>query len=176
MFHLQSFGDHLEFERGLSPRTLDAYRRDIEGLIEFFTRRNITTIAAAGTKDVREYVYHLKDRVLAPSSIRRTLSAIRTYYAFLVAEGHVTADPTDRVDLPRPGRKLPNVLQREEIVKLLEAPDPSDRLYWRDRALLEFTYASGVRVSELISLRTRNIDLQEGLAVVEGKGSKERVV
>jgi integrase/recombinase XerD len=176
MFHLQSFSDHLEFERGLSPRTLDAYKRDIERLIAFFNTRNITNIAAATTKDVREFVYQLKDRGLAPSSIRRTLSAIRTYYAFLVAEGHVTSDPTDRVDLPRPGRKLPNVLQREEVVKLLEAPDPTDAMYWRDRAMLEFTYASGVRVGELISLLTRNIDLQEGLAVVIGKGSKERVV
>ncbi len=176
MFHLESFCDYLSFERGLSPRTLDAYRRDIEKLIAFLVTRDITAIKAATTRDVREYSYQLKDRGLQASSIRRNLSAIRTYYAFLIAEGHVTVDPTERVDLPRPGRKLPNVLGRDDVIRLLEAPDPSDRFYWRDRALLEFTYASGVRVGELISLKVRNVDIPEGLAVVEGKGSKERIV
>jgi integrase/recombinase XerD len=176
VFHVQSFSDYLEFERGLSPRTLDAYQRDIGKLVEFLNQRDIHTIAKADTRDIREYVYRLKDQGLQATSIRRNLSAIRTYYAFLLAEGHVTADPTDRVDLPKPWRKLPNVLGRDDVVKLLEAPDPGDSLYWRDRALLEFTYASGVRVGELIALKVRNIDLQEGLAIVEGKGSKERVV
>jgi integrase/recombinase XerD len=176
VYHLQSFCEYIEFERGLSPRTIEAYKRDIERLIEFFTARGVTSVGKAETKDVREYVYQLKDRGLQPTSIRRNLSAIRTYYAFLIAEGHVTADPMDRVDLPRTWRKLPNVLGRDDVIKLLEAPDQTDRFYWRDRALLEFTYASGVRVSELMSLKVRNVDLAEGLAVVEGKGSKERIV
>jgi integrase/recombinase XerD len=176
VFHLESFCDYLDVERGLSPRTLDAYRRDIERLIAFLQLRNITGIAQASTRDIREYTYQLKDRGLQASSIRRNLSAIRTYYAFLIAEGHITADPTEHVDLPRPGRKLPNVLGREDVVRLLEAPDPGDALYWRDRALLEFAYAAGVRVGELITLKVRNLDIPEGLAVVEGKGSKERVV
>jgi integrase/recombinase XerD len=176
LFHLQSFLDYIAFERGLSPRTTDAYKRDVERLVAYLTARGIPTIAKAETSDVREYVYQLKDRGLQASSIRRNLSAIRTYYAFLIAEGHVTADPMDRVDLPRTWRKLPNVLGKEDIVRLLEAPDQADRFYWRDRAMLEFTYASGVRVGELISLKVRNVDLAEGLAVVEGKGSKERIV
>ncbi|MEO5509894.1 MAG: site-specific tyrosine recombinase XerD [Longimicrobiales bacterium] len=176
MYHVESFCDYLTVERGLSPRTLDAYRRDITSLVEFLGERGIGSIKAAGARDVREYAYQLKDRGLQSSSIRRKLSAIRTYYAFLVAEGHVTVDPTERVDLPRPWRKLPNVLGRDDVVKLLEAPDPGDRFYWRDRALLEFIYASGVRVGELIALKVRNVDIPEGLAVVEGKGNKERVV
>ena len=176
MFHLQAFLDYLSFERGLSPRTLDAYQRDIDGLVRFLNTRGIETIGAAGTKDIREYVYHLKDRDLQPSSIRRNLSAIRTYYAYLLAEGHVATDPTEKVDLPRPWRKLPNVLGREDIDRLMEAPDPGDRFYWRDRAMLEFTYASGVRVGELITLKVRDLDIPEGLAIVFGKGSRERVV
>lgn len=176
MFHLQTFCDYIEFERGLSARTLEAYKRDIEKLVEFLGGRGIGAIRDASTRDIREYVYRLKDSGLQASSIRRNLSAIRTYYSFLLAEGHVTADPMDRVDLPRTWRKLPNVLGRDDVVRLLEAPDQSDRFYWRDRAMLEFTYASGVRVGELISLKVRDIDLAEGLAVVEGKGSKERIV
>ncbi len=176
MYHLESFCDFLTVERGLSPRTLDAYRRDVTRLIEFLGARDVGSIKAAGARDIREYTYQLKDRGLQATSIRRNLSAIRTYYAFLLAEGHVTVDPTDHVDLPRPGRKLPNVLGREDVVRLLEAPDPGDRYYWRDRALLEFTYASGVRVGELITLKVRNLDIPEGLAIVEGKGSKERIV
>lgn len=176
MYHLQSFCEYLEFERGLSPRTLDAYKRDIEKLIAFLTTRGVSAIRKADTQDVREYVYQLKDQGLQPSSIRRNLSAIRTYYAFLLAEGHVEKDPTDRVDLPSTWRKLPNVLGRDDVIRLLEAPDPGDRFYWRDRAMLEFTYASGVRVGELISLKVRDLDIPEGMAVVTGKGSKERVV
>jgi integrase/recombinase XerD len=176
VFHLQAFADYLSFERGLSPRTLDAYRRDIDGLVGFLSAHGVDAIGKATAKDVREYVYHLKDRDLQPTSIRRSLSAIRTYYAFLLAEGHVSADPTEHVDLPRTWRRLPNVLGRDDIEKLMEAPDPGDRFYWRDRAMLEFTYASGVRVGELIALKVRDLDIQEGLAIVLGKGSKERVV
>src|SRR5690606_36790778 len=113
---------------------------------------------------------------LQPTSIRRNLSAIRTYYGFLLAEGAVVADPTERVELPRTWRRLPGVLSREEIARLLDAPDPADRWFCRDKALLEFAYASGVRVSELTGLRVRDVDIDEGLALVLGKGNKERLV
>lgn len=174
--HVDVFCDYLEFERGLSPRTISAYRRDIERLAEWLSSRQVAGIDAVGVRELREYSYQLKDRGLQPSSIRRNLAAIRTYFGFLLAEGYVHADPTERVDLPRGSRKLPNVLTPAEMEQLLEAPDPSDSLYWRDRALLEFAYASGVRASELIGLKVRDVDLQEGFAVVFGKGSKERMV
>lgn len=176
MYHVDAFCEFLEFERGLSPRTLTAYRRDVERLAEYLEARGTADIAGAGVAELRDYTYHLKDRGLQPASIRRNLAAIRTYFAFLLAEGHVRADPTDRVDLPRTWRRLPNVLHRDEVTRLLEAPDLGDPLYWRDKALLEFAYASGVRVSELIGLKVRDVDLQEGFAVVFGKGSKERLV
>jgi integrase/recombinase XerD len=88
----------------------------------------------------------------------------------------VVADPTDRVELPRAWRRLPDVLSRDDIARILDAPDPSERLFWRDKALLEFAYASGVRVGELITVKVRDVDLQEGLALVFGKGSRERIV
>jgi integrase/recombinase XerD len=125
---------------------------------------------------LREFVYELKDQGLQATSIRRTLSAIRTYFAFLLAENYVTADPTERVEMPKTWRRLPGVLSRDEVVQILEAPDIGDRLYWRDKALLEFAYASGVRVSELATIKVRDVDLVEGVATVFGKGAKERVV
>jgi integrase/recombinase XerD len=174
--YIDVFCDYLEFERGLSPRTITAYRKDVERLVKWLVDRDIARIDQVGVRELREYSYQLKDRGLQPASIRRNLAAIRTYFAFLIAEGHVSADPTERVDLPRGGRRLPHVLSPAEMERLLEAPDPADPLYWRDKALLEFAYAAGVRASELIGLKVRDLDLQEGFAVVFGKGSKERLV
>jgi integrase/recombinase XerD len=175
-FHVEAFCDHLSVERGLSPRTLEAYRRDVERYVAYLDGRGLQRIGDASAGDLREFIYGLKDRGLQASSIRRNMSAIRTYYGFLLAEGAVLADPTERVELPRTWRRLPGVLSRDEIERLLDAPDPSDRWFWRDKALLEFAYASGVRVSELIGLRIRDVDVDEGLAIVTGKGNKERIV
>lgn len=176
VFHLRAFLDHLSLERGLSPRTLDAYGRDVGRLVAFLREQGVDRPGAATTAHLREYVYTLKDRGLEPTSIRRNISSIRTYFAFLVAEGHVVADPSERLEAPKVWRRLPGVLSRDEVVRLLEAPDPTDPLYWRDRALLEFAYASGVRVSELITLKVRDVSIEEGFASVFGKGAKERLV
>jgi integrase/recombinase XerD len=176
VFHIDSFCAYLEFERGLSPRTIAAYRHDVVRLAEWLTAKGVGGAAGAGVAELREYAYQLKDRGLQPTSIRRNLAAIRTYFAFLIAEGLILADPTERIDLPRTTRRLPNVLNREEVERLLEAPDPGDALYWRDKALLEFAYASGVRVSELIGVKVRDVDVEEGFALVFGKGSRERLV
>lgn len=176
MESVEPFCDHLSFERGLSPRTLEAYRRDIERMAAFLESRGVCRVGDATAHDLRDYVYHLKDRGLQASSIRRNLSAVRTYFGFLLAEGVVVTDPTERVELPRAWRRLPGVLSVAEVERLLDAPDPGERLYWRDKALLEVAYASGVRVSELIALKVRDLDLLEGLATVLGKGSKERLV
>jgi integrase/recombinase XerD len=175
-FRLREFQDYLAFERGLSKRTLDAYTRDVARLTLFLRDRGVTDPGTAGAGDLRELVYALKENGLQASSIRRNVSAIRTYYAFLLEEGHVAADPSDRLDLPRLTRRLPGVLSREEVAALLEAPDIASRTYWRDRALLEFAYASGVRVSELTGLRTTDLNLDEGFATVFGKGARERIV
>jgi integrase/recombinase XerD len=175
-FHLERFHDYLAFERGLSARTLDAYGRDLERFTTFLRGRGIEGPAAVTALDLREFTYHLRDGGLAATSIRRTLSALRTYFAFLLAEGLIHADPSEQLESPAVWRRLPDVLSRAEVVRLLDAPDPADRLYWRDKAILEFAYASGVRVSELTSLKTRDVDLEDRFATVYGKGSKERLV
>jgi integrase/recombinase XerD len=176
VFGVQPFCDHLALERGLSPRTVDAYRRDVERLVAFLADRGVRRPADAGASELRDFVYALKDRGLQPTSIRRNISAVRTYFGYLLDEGVVVADPTERVELPRSWRHLPGVLSRAEVARILEAPDPADRLCWRDRALLEFAYAAGVRVSELTALKVRDLDLSTGLALVLGKGAKERIV
>ena len=176
MFYLEEFRDYLQFERGVSPRTLEAYGRDLKRLVEYAKRIGIEEADKLTANHLREFVYDLKDQGLQATSIRRTLSGVRTFFTFLLAEGHVKADPTEQVDMPKTWRKLPNVLSREDVERIMEAPEIGDRLYWRDKALLEFAYASGVRVSELATLKVRDVDLSEGVATVFGKGSKERMV
>lgn len=176
MYHLQEFLDHLSIERGLSPRTLEAYERDVARLVAFLEQHGVARPGETSAAHLREFVYHLKDQGLKPTSIRRAISAIRTYFGYLLAEGMVVSDPTERIEAPTIWRRLPDVLSRSEIERLLDAPDPTDTMFWRDKAMLEFAYASGVRVSELIGLRIRDLSLEEGFASVFGKGAKERLV
>jgi integrase/recombinase XerD len=175
-FRMEQFHDYLTFERGLSDRTVSAYRRDLSRWTAFMTEHGIEAPDAVTVTSLREWVYDLKDSGLAPTSIRRAQSAVRTYFGFLLAEGAIGTDPTDRIDSPRVDRKLPDFLTRDEVERLLEAPDPGHSLYWRDRAILEFLYATGVRVSELVELPLSSVDLDEGFATVFGKGAKERLV
>ena len=175
-FHLPGFLDHLRFERGLSELTLEAYRHDIVRLGAFLRARGCEGPAAATTAHLRAFVLELKDLGLAPASISRNLSAVRTYFGFLLGENLVVADPSERVQPPKGWRTLPEVLTVAEIDRLLEAVDLGHALAWRDRAMLEFAYASGVRVSELIDLQLRNLHLEEEFASVLGKGGKERLV
>ena len=175
-FHLEPFDDFLAFDRGLAPETREAYQGDVRRLVLDLAARGIDDPAAVDHRLLREHVYRLKDLGLAPASIRRALSAMRTYFGYLVGEGIVREDPTERLEAPRMGRALPEVLSREEAVRLLEAPDPEHPLYWRDRALLEFLYATGVRVSEATTLDRDALDLDEGVCILLGKRGKERIV
>jgi integrase/recombinase XerD len=175
-FRLEPFSDFLTFERGLSDQTLTAYRRDLEKLLVFLVGIGVTGAREVETEHLRDFIVHLKDSGLAPASIRRTLSSIRGYFAFLLEEGVLDADPSERLDSPRTSRKLPDVLSVEEVQKILEAPNPDHPLYWRDRSILEVLYATGMRVSEAVELKLSNLDMEEGLCSVFGKGSKERLV
>ena len=175
-FRLEQFEDYLTFERGLSARTVSAYRRDLARFLAFASGAGGRAPADVDTAMLRAWVFELRDAGLAASSIRRARSALRTYFGFLLAEGALEIDPTDRLEAPRAPRALPDFLSRDEVDRLLDAPDPGHPLYWRDRAVLEFLYASGVRVSELVELPISSLDLEEGFALVFGKGAKERLV
>ncbi len=175
-FREELFADYLAFERGLSARTIEAYVRDIARLVEFLAHRGIAQPRDVTRLELRDYVYSLKDRGLAPTSIRRALSSARAYFGFLLEEEAIETDPTEQIESPRVWRTLPGVLSVREIERLLESPDLSDRLCWRNRAILELMYATGMRVSELVGLRLQSLDIEERACLVYGKGSKERMV
>jgi integrase/recombinase XerD len=175
-FHLVAFEDTLALEDGASPRTIEAYRRDIIRCAAFMREQGITTATAITPGALREFVYHLKDLGLAGTSIRRNISALRTWFRIMLAEGLVTHDPTERLDSPAQFRTLPEVLSVEDVLKLLAAPGLDERLAFRDRAMLEVAYGAGLRVSEWIGLALKDVLLEEGLVRVLGKGNKERLV
>jgi integrase/recombinase XerD len=175
-FQLDRFDDYLTLEQGTSPRTLEAYRRDVERLVEYAGVKGATLPADITSRLLREFVYHLKDLGLAPSSIRRNISAVRTYFKFLLADGVVSRDPSERLETPKKWRTLPDVLTVDEIGSLLAAPTLDDPLAFRDRAMLELAYGAGLRVSEWITLGLRDVLFEDKLVRVFGKGSKERLV
>jgi integrase/recombinase XerD len=175
-FLLPRFSDFVALEQGLSPRTQEAYQRDLMRFAQYADAKGIAAPLDITARLLREYVYHLKDLGLSPASIRRNVSAVRTYFRFLVGDGLVVRDPSERLETPKRWRTLPDVLTVEEVQRLLAAPSLDDRLVFRDRALLELAYGAGLRVSEWITLGVRDLLFEEGLVRVFGKGSKERLV
>ncbi|HEU4989124.1 MAG TPA: site-specific tyrosine recombinase XerD [Gemmatimonadaceae bacterium] len=175
-FLLERFGDFLALEKGASPRTREAYARDVARLAEFATAKGAQAPADVTAKLLREYIYHLKDLGLAPASIRRGVSGVRTYFRFLLADGVLVRDPSERLETPKRWRTLPDVLTVDEVEKLLAAPTMDDPLYFRDRAMLELAYGAGLRVSEWITVDVKDLLLDQGVVRVFGKGSKERLV
>jgi integrase/recombinase XerD len=175
-FAVEPFLDHLRFERALSEKTVEAYAHDVSRMATFAAAAGRRGPGEVTTADLRRLLLSLKDLGLAAPSLSRNLSALRTYFRFLLGESLVVADPTERIDAPKGWKRLPEVLSVEEVERLLEAPDLSHPLAWRDRAMLEFAYASGVRVSELTGLRCQGLHLDEEFASVTGKGNRERLV
>jgi integrase/recombinase XerD len=175
-FWLEAFRDFLALESGHSANTVESYLRDLRRLGEFAASRGVRDPDRLTRSLLRDFVYLLKDLGLSPASIRRGVSAIRTYYGFLVGEGRVAADPSDRLESPRRGRVLPETLSVREVEALLGAPQVDQPLAWRDRALLELAYGAGLRVSELCALNLTDLLLSENLVRVFGKGGKERLV
>jgi len=175
-FAIERFDDFLSLEHGASPRTREAYARDVRRMSAFALTKKVRTPQGLEPKLLRDYVWFLKDLGLAAPSIRRNVSALRTYFRFLVAEGILMSDPSDRLEMPRRSRDLPDVLTVKEIDKLIAAPAQDDPLYYRDRAMLELAYGAGLRVSEWITLTVKDVLFDERLVRVFGKGEKERLV
>jgi integrase/recombinase XerD len=175
-FWLEGFRDYLALEAGHSANTVESYMRDLRRLGEFATSRGVRDPARLTRQLLRDFVYLLKDLGLSAASIRRGVSAIRTYYGFLVGEGRVSDDPSDRLETPRRGRVLPETLSVGEVEALLAATHLDQPLAWRDRALLELAYGAGLRVSELCGLSITDLILTDNLVRIYGKGGKERLV
>ena len=169
---------YLEFERGLSRNTLEAYRTDLLQFGRFLDSRGRTALNAASA-DLADFLAGLANgngQAASPATIHRRAACLRSFYRHLRREGIVEADPTASLTAPRRGQKLPQVLSRAEVTRLLEQPKGTDSAALRDRALLELMYACGLRASEAIGLELRDVDLEEHVLRARGKGSKERVV
>jgi integrase/recombinase XerD len=175
-FFLESFRDHLGLEAGNSPNTVESYLRDLRRFIQFAAMKRVPGPGGVSRELLRDFVFTLKDLGLASATIRRQVSALHTYFGFLIGEGALLDDPSDRLETPKRGRTLPDVLTVPEIEALLAAPSADEPLGWRDRAMLELGYGAGLRVSELCSLEVNDLLLSEGLVRVFGKGGKERLV
>ena len=175
-FLLERFHDFLALEQGSARTTAEAYGRDLARFAAYARSQGASAPTGVTSRLLRDYVYQLKDLGLAPTSIRRNVSAVRTYYRFLLAEGQVVQDPSERLETPKRWRTLPDVLTVSEVERLLAAPTLDEPLVFRDRAMLELAYGAGLRVSEWISIGVKDAMLEDGLLRVFGKGSKERLV
>jgi integrase/recombinase XerD len=167
---------HLRVEKGLAENSVEAYGRDIREYLLSLERLGISAWDRVGRAEVREHLAALLKRGLSARSQARALSAIRGLHRLLAAERLAPSDPTDEVDAPRASRRLPGLLSREEVEGLLWGPDPRTAAGRRDRAMLEVLYATGLRVSELVSLELNDVDLEARVLVARGKGNKERLV
>ncbi len=170
---------YLEFERGLSRNTLDAYRSDLLQFGRFLEKRGVTAVDAAGG-DIADFLAELAGgngrAAASPATIHRKSACLRSFYRHLRREGIRDSDPTAALTAPRRGQRLPHVLTRGEVATLLEQPKGTEPAALRDRALLEVMYASGLRASEAIGLELADIDLEAQVLRARGKGSKERLV
>ena len=170
---IEAFLDALWMERGLSENTLKAYRADLTHFARFAGARRLGLLEVE-RGHVLDYLVSMIEA--SPRTTSRRLSALRRFYSHQVRAGMIGRDPMDRIDAPRLGRPLPKTLTKREVENLLDAPEVSAALGFRDRTMLEVLYATGLRVSELVDLRTSSVGMRQGLVRVVGKGDRERLV
>ncbi len=177
--------DYLEAERNVSPYTVRNYSSDLlgntkrgaeKGFFQFLRARKVDSLDKVDKQVLRQYMAHLIEQGIAKASITRKLSAIRSFYRYMLREGYIAENPLEMAASPRRDKRLPSFLTIDETVRLLKAPDTSTPQGQRDRAIIELIYAAGLRVSELAGLDTRQIDLDSYEIRVLGKGAKERLV
>lgn len=168
--------DYAVVEKGLSNNTIASYTADLALYLDFLKANGVSRISDSDTALVLRHLIALRDMGLASRSRARHLVTLRGFYRFLVLEKILDSNPAKMVDLPKAGRKLPEVLRIEDVIRLVDAPDPSKPLGLRDAAMLELLYAAGLRVSELVTVGVIDVNLEACFVRVLGKGSKERVV
>jgi integrase/recombinase XerD len=172
---IDRFLDAIWMERGLSENTLGAYRADLLALHQRLADKSVD-LADASRADVMDYIAWRVQGGAKPRSTARQLSSFRRFYRYLLREGAISEDPTANIAMPKIGRALPQSLTEDEVDALLAAPNVADPLGHRDRAMLEVLYATGVRVSELINLKMSQINLNQGVLRIVGKGDRERLI
>ena len=172
---LRSFIDFLSVEKGLSRNTLLSYERDLAKLLLFFRKEKLTW-TNAGEKDLVQFIHEQSRAGLSARSLARLVSSMRSFYRYLVLDGMVERNPADGLSSPSVWLSLPKFLTIKEVEALLAAPDEGNPQGVRDKAMLEVLYGSGLRVSELIALKSGDVNLDEGFLLCRGKGGKERIV
>ncbi len=182
---VNKFFRFLQLEKSLAENSIEAYRRDISRYVVFLESQRVNAPSSARDEHVAAFLHTLRELGLAPRSIARNLSAVKSFHKFLLGEKIAVADPTENIELPKTGKYLPDVLSFEEISAILSAPGRLQKqigrrtkiqIWLRDNAILETLYATGMRVSELVELKQSSLYAEEQLVRVFGKGSKERIV
>ncbi len=174
---IDEFCDQLWLEDGLSRNTLQSYRRDLSKFAAWLWKKREATLLQATHADIQAYLAYLVMQLKAkPSSTGRNLSSLKRLFRYMLRQEKIAIDPTLQIDAPKLQRNLPRNLSEQDVVQLLEAPDTQTPLGFRDRTMLEVLYATGLRVSELVSLRITQLSMDMGVLRVLGKGSKERLV
>lgn len=174
---VESFLQHLAEKRGLSVNTTAAYRTDLEQFCEFLRGRGLVDWQSVAHEDMLAFLLFLRERRYANSTVARRTAAVKSFYAFLTGEGMVPSDPTEQIDSPKVDRYLPKALSPHQVDELLELPlrEPTpERL--RDKAMLELLYATGMRVSELVALNLRDLNMEADCVRCVGKGGRERIL
>lgn len=173
---IAEFIDYLSSERGLAPNTLESYSRDLVQFSRYLEKDPVASYDSASRTTVVSYLLYLQKQGKATSTIARRLAALKAFYQYLVRESRVVQDPTAHLESPKQQKRLPKVLTVKEVERLLSQPEQKDASGLRDRAMLELLYATGIRVSELVSLNLEDANLNAEYIRCLGKGSKERIV
>lgn len=173
---IHEFINYLSVERGLAMNTLESYGRDLRQYSQFLEADDDANLDAVSRNTIVNYMIFLQQQGKATATIARRLAALKAFYQFLVREKRIKNDPTANLESPKLEKRLPRVLTVNEVERLLNQPDGAQPPGMRDRAMLELLYATGIRVSELVSLNVSDVNLETGYIKCSGKGSKERIV
>jgi integrase/recombinase XerC len=173
---IERFSRHVTVERRLSPHTHSSYRLDLASLVAYCDRSGVEDWSGLDVRHVRAFAAQSHAGGLAPPSVQRRLSAVRTFQKFLMREGVLNYNSAQDVSAPRSGRPLPKVLNVDEMTRLIEGPKATGCYFLRDRAIMELFYSSGLRLAELTGLNVSDLDFHDRTVRVLGKGSRERIV
>ncbi|MCY1564831.1 site-specific tyrosine recombinase XerD [Staphylococcus pettenkoferi] len=173
---IEEYLKFIQLEKGLSENTIGAYRRDLKKYQDYLEEEKINHIDFIDRQTIQVCLGDLHDKGASAKSIARFISTIRSFHQFALREKYAAKDPTVLIETPKYERRLPDVLEVDEVIRLLETPDMSKNNGYRDRAMLELLYATGMRVTELINLKVEDVNLIMGFVRVFGKGNKERIV
>ena len=174
--YVQQFISYLASERGLAQNTLESYGRDLRYFQQYLEANRLTFATGSTNEIIRTYLDELKKQGKAVSTISRNLAALKSFYQYLLKEQHLDADPASKIESPKLEKKLPQVLSVQQVELLLKQPNINLPAGLRDKAMLELLYATGIRVSELITINVNDVNLELGYIKCFGRGAKERVV